>query len=468
MYPLGMCLILHVMEYRAPKLSSAQLLTGVRGWEVWIALVGIHAWWDPPDPRPSRALPSVQIGTHCVPRVGRLLLTVCVVASSVLLEAAKSSPTQSASASTIGAASAPASTAARTGVLIHGCHLGAKRWRSIMWGDEQQQRLGRLPHGARLAWEESACVVVLGTGASERDGVLEGRYALEYLKDNWEELGEFREAFSGVDLEQMRTAVQPLLVAEVRSQNTRQELLEAGCIFREKNCNRIILVSSPTHLPRCLRDACSLWLDNNDHHTPASAALDSTIGKPGSEKGHEEEEEENLARMVNGEAEPQELPTRRAKFLGNQGGSFDDTMPAKHDDFVRGDIDDQGEARRQHHQRQWRPLILASPSSTSYANYSPADVAIVEPPHRGDSSHHVAEENRGNIAPEIPESGEPPAAASNGRRGDFGGARSVPAPEDHVPLMLHELAAMVLRVKPGSDKRFRLEFEALLRQYVEN
>ncbi|CAN0370914.1 unnamed protein product, partial [Ectocarpus sp. 12 AP-2014] len=141
----------------------------------------------------------------------------CVVASFVLLGAAKSIPTQSASASAIGAASASSSTAVssggvRTGVLIHGCHLGAKRWRSIMWGDEQEQRLGRLPHGARLAWEESACVVVLGTGACERDGVLEGRYALEYLKENWEKLGEFREAFSGVDLEQMRTAVQPLLV----------------------------------------------------------------------------------------------------------------------------------------------------------------------------------------------------------------------------------------------------------------
>ncbi|CAM9726289.1 unnamed protein product [Ectocarpus sp. 12 AP-2014] len=337
-----------------------------------------------------------------------------------------------------------------------------------MWGDEQQQRPGRLPHGARLAWEESACVVVLGTGASERDGVLEGRYALEYLKENWERLGEFREAFSGVDLEQMRTAVQPLLVAEVRSQNTRQELLEAGCIFREKNCERVILVSSPTHLPRCLRDACSLWLDNNDTHAPASDALDNTIGRPGLKNGHDEEEEESLARMVNSEAEPQKLPTTRASLSRNQADWFGGTMPAKADDLARGDINDQGEARRQQHQRQWRPLILASPSSTSYANYSPADVVIVEPPHRGDSSHHVAEESRGNIAPETPESGGPPAAAPSGRRGDFGDARSVPDPEDHVPLMLHELAAMALRVKPGSDKRFRLEFEALLRRYMED
>lgn len=81
-------------------------------------------------------------------RLGRLLLTVSIVVSSVLRGTAKITPIQSASASAIGAASAPVSTTgsaggARTGVLIHGCHLGAKQWRSIMWGDEQQQRLGR-------------------------------------------------------------------------------------------------------------------------------------------------------------------------------------------------------------------------------------------------------------------------------------------------------------------------------------
>lgn len=228
-------------------------------------------------------------------------------------------------------------------------------------------------------------------------------------------------------------------------------------------------MSSPTHLPRCLRDACSLWLDNNDHHAPASDAHDSTVGKPGSKEGQEEEEkEESLARMVRGEAGPQKLTTRRASLSGNQWGSLDDTLSAEANDMVRGDIDDQGEAQRQQHQRQWRPLILASPSSTSYANYSPADVTIVEPPHRGDSNHHVAEESRGTIAPETPETGEPPVAAGNGTTGGFGDATSIPDRQSHAPLMLHELVAMALRVKPGSDKRFRLEFEALLRRYVDN
>lgn len=40
------------------------------------------------------------------------------------------------------------------------------------------------------------------------------RYVLEYLKRNWDRLGEFDEAFSGVDIDEMGKAVQPLLVAE--------------------------------------------------------------------------------------------------------------------------------------------------------------------------------------------------------------------------------------------------------------
>lgn len=32
---------------------------------------------------------------------------------------------------------------AKTGLLIHGCHLGAKGWHNVMWGDVRTQRLGR-------------------------------------------------------------------------------------------------------------------------------------------------------------------------------------------------------------------------------------------------------------------------------------------------------------------------------------
>ena len=40
------------------------------------------------------------------------------------------------------------------------------------------------------------------------------RYALQYLKSNWDRLREFDAAFGEVDIDEMRKAVQPLLVAE--------------------------------------------------------------------------------------------------------------------------------------------------------------------------------------------------------------------------------------------------------------
>eukprot|EP00752_Nemacystus_decipiens_P008617 g7696.t1 len=297
-----------------------------------------------------------------------------------------------------------------------------------MWGNEEQQQLGRLPHGARLAWEENACVVVLGTGASERDGVVEGRYALEYLKSNWDRLREFGEAFSGVDIDEMRRVVQPVLVAEVRSQNTREELLEAGRIFRKENCDRIILVSSPTHLPRCLRDACSLWLDPQHPPPPRREGTASTTVH----------HLKNADTTGNG-------GHRNKERLEDWGGF-------------------EGEERTRRRQRSWLPLVLASPSDTSYAGYGPDDVAIVEPPHRGDhdwgDSGPIAAIPGDSASAEGKDAEDGDLAA---RTSSEAGAEETPAPL----LLLHDLVALALRVRKSSGEDFRQALQELLSRYVD-
>ncbi|CAN0264877.1 unnamed protein product [Pylaiella littoralis] len=374
-------------------------------------------------------------------RPPRLILTICAVASSALGGAciAKTFPTPPASAS-----AGAAARGVRTGVLIHGCHLGAKGWRKIMWGDEQQQRLGRLPHGVRLAWEENACVVVLGTGASELDGVVEGRYAVEYLIRNWDKLRGFNEAFSGVDLETMREAVQPSLVAEVRSQNTREELIEAGRIFRKENCDRVILVSSPTHVPRCLRDACSAWLNSSHHDSLPKDGAPSTRG----------EHVELVGIMEHGNGEDE------GDWVGSGG-----------EEAAKRNEEEDKERRRQR-LRPWRPVILASPSGTSYADYGPGDVAIVEPPHRGDSAPktpslpHSARRASTHVA-----SGGDPAAGTSKDVGEGYelGERGFKEPRvATAPMLLHELVALALVVGKGSEEQFRKEFQELLRRYTDN
>ena len=144
------------------------------------------------------------------------------------------------------------------GILVHGCHLQADEWESLVWGVPPHQ-LGRLPHAALLAWEERrnlACVSI-GTGASaSADGELEGAYMLRVLMERVPRLSEFR-AFRDVPLSRLASLLGRVASAETRSQNTTEEVREGFRIFAAAGCRRAVLVSSPTHLPRCLGESAS-------------------------------------------------------------------------------------------------------------------------------------------------------------------------------------------------------------------
>jgi len=187
---------------------------------------------------------------------------------------------------------------ASVGLIVHGCHLEADAWDDIVWGCPPDQ-LGRLPHAALIAWEErSHCrKVVCGTGASRTsDGRLEGEVHVQLLWERFFLLQEF-DAFKSIPMGELETLLRRTVVAETTTQNTIEEVREGLRILSSAGCKRAVLISSPTHLPRCLACACRV------------------------------------------DAEEPEL------FHGS---------------------------------------VWASPSDTSYHNFSPGDVVVVEPPHRGD------------------------------------------------------------------------------------
>ncbi|MCH2101745.1 MAG: hypothetical protein MK209_07465 [Planctomycetes bacterium] len=150
----------------------------------------------------------------------------------------------------------------KTGVLVHGCHLEAYDWRGIVWGYPNAGDLGRAPKGVLVAHQEQAEMIVFGTGASERVvdrggeriPMKEGEYTLDYLLRHFDELSEFP-AFSKLDLPALRMQIEETAHAEVCSQNTREEVAEAAELFLASGVERMILVSSPTHISRCVRDA---------------------------------------------------------------------------------------------------------------------------------------------------------------------------------------------------------------------
>ena len=169
----------------------------------------------------------------------------------------------------------------RTGVLVHGCNLLAENWRHIAWGDPPHL-LGRIPHGVLTALRLDAELIVFGTGASEKafrfDGsedspvLLEAEYSAEYLKVHFEQLAnfdvfnEFLSKANIKDVGQLRDRIFDRLHLDIDSMNTLEELKNAGKIFLDRGIEKIVLVSSPTHIVRCLRDATTVFAPDTEFH----------------------------------------------------------------------------------------------------------------------------------------------------------------------------------------------------------
>lgn len=147
-------------------------------------------------------------------------------------------------------------TGSGTGILVHGCHLMADGWEHIVWGNPPHE-LGRVPHAVLLAWEEKASVVIFGTGASEKDGLKESEVTVQYMYDHWADLAKF-DALKNIPLDEAMKMMRRITVVDRETQNTDQEVRNGLQVMAQKKCTHAVLVSSPTHLPRCLACACKV------------------------------------------------------------------------------------------------------------------------------------------------------------------------------------------------------------------
>ena len=116
------------------------------------------------------------------------------------------------------------------------------------------------PHAALLAWEgrDELVAFICGTGASrDTSGRLEADALVDLLFARLPQLREF-DCFEHVDLEHLERLLRRTIVADTTSFNTEQECTVALSRLQREGVRRAVLVSSPTHAPRCLRDACAV------------------------------------------------------------------------------------------------------------------------------------------------------------------------------------------------------------------
>ncbi len=159
----------------------------------------------------------------------------------------------------------------KVGILVHGPHLQAKEWENLAWGTPPLM-MGRIPKAIQMFFKLDAKVIFFGTGASERDGVKEGQYMFDTLFQKKKQLGEFDalkqfQALGGLDVSftpngaVLYAKTQAEVVIDVRSQNTKEELLAAGDAFLARGVTDAVLVSSANHMARCLEVAQQVYND---------------------------------------------------------------------------------------------------------------------------------------------------------------------------------------------------------------
>lgn len=142
--------------------------------------------------------------------------------------------------------------ASHVGVLVHGFDLGAEDWEEVVWGTPREGRLGRVPHGLLLARRFKATTLILGSGGTcDELGVSEAERTRAHAIQHLSELSRLPNA----DVRALRRLLQRDVVLLETARNTRQELEAARVVFRRRGIDTVVIVSSPTHAPRCLRDA---------------------------------------------------------------------------------------------------------------------------------------------------------------------------------------------------------------------
>lgn len=151
----------------------------------------------------------------------------------------------------------------RTAILLHNLHPLAKEWHNDMWGNPSEKKLGRVPKALGLLRQFEAELLIIGGASIEHPetGMNLAEHLARYIERRWDELVLFEE-FAGWHLTNLNDRFASARDVSLCANNTREEIAGALAMCAGRGISQLILVSSPSHTPRCLRDADSLRLEN--------------------------------------------------------------------------------------------------------------------------------------------------------------------------------------------------------------
>lgn len=146
------------------------------------------------------------------------------------------------------------------GVLIPGYHLKADQWEKVVFGEIENKRLGRVSTAIEEAIKRKAAFIFWGAGGSETEtGLKESQYT--YQQATGPKLKQLAWHVKQ-DPDELYKYLQRVSFIETSAKDTAAEIKSAVQECEMRGIKELILVSSPTHLPRCMKEAALLKEQN--------------------------------------------------------------------------------------------------------------------------------------------------------------------------------------------------------------
>lgn len=151
----------------------------------------------------------------------------------------------------------------RKGILLLSYNVAEPNWERTVWGIAPEKP-GRLVKAANVMLEENPDIMIISGGAGQKDGKSEAWWMRQRLYDGLDDLSKFTAypVLQKFSADQIRKKLDGILRLEEAAKNTTENLQKTGEIFTKAGIEKVIIVTSPDHISRALRDAIQFWSKN--------------------------------------------------------------------------------------------------------------------------------------------------------------------------------------------------------------
>lgn len=148
----------------------------------------------------------------------------------------------------------------KKGVLMLGYNTSEPNWEETIWGFPPD-RPGRVVKTAAVILSENPDIAVISGGLGQKEGKSEAWWAKQRLYDGLDKLKEFTiyPVFQKFPPKEIEERLNKVLKLEEKARNTAENIIYSGPILKEAGVEEAIIVTSPDHISRGLRDALQFW-----------------------------------------------------------------------------------------------------------------------------------------------------------------------------------------------------------------